>query len=1009
MIPLSLRLRNFMSYGEHVPPLDFTPITTACLTGDNGHGKSALLDAITWALWGQTRAKNVDDIVRLGQQECEVEFVFDLEGDRYRVLRKRSLRTRGGLSGLELHGFDPAAQTYRALSGNSIRETEGKIAQILHMNYDTFVNSVFILQGRADEFTTRRPGERKRILAEILGLSVFDELQARARNRHGRLDQEAQTIAERLRELEQQVAGKPELAAALDAHRAALDGLQAELKKSQDNLTHLQQRKSALELQQQRLQDIFRQLRQLRQEQDDLAPQLVLHRQHLDAYESLLQQETAIIAAYQSLQRLRDQERTYSQHADEYTSLNQQRTALEHAVASVRHRLEMQLQNAEQRGVEVDAKRQTCEAFVKEETHIVQAYEALQTARRHDAEMARTMQLRHVREREKGQIELNIQQKRHELQLQQRSLLDRQKDNRQKEAALPEWQERVEGLHQQLAVVEQHGRRLEEMRATEATLAFRLAQALPQQHNALRTEIQDYEAKHLLLENVEAHCPLCETPLTERDRQRVMQKLELEIKQREQRIRDLLGERNQLQVRQQELRRTTERIGKQLEQGKLLTRQLAAVQADIEEAMRARDHFANDLQLLQDIGARLASGAYARQDLAHLERLKGELERLAYDPDAHEAVREELARLNEAETRYLQLQQAKTDLRASNDQRRDLARQQDELREALASNRFAPAEQRQLQGISERLLRLDYQPERHRLLRGKLQELQDVERRFGQLETARQRMSESRTALQSVEARQTRTETEIKALAGDRMQIELEVRSLDSVRADAASAEALVVKLREREGETRLVLGRSQSQYEVCLQHEAELKAQQQRRRHVAFERQLYNDLAHMFGKNGIQAIMIENAIPELKEEANRILSRVSDNAMHVTLETQRDTRTGGVAETLDIKISDDLGTRNYELFSGGEAFRINFALRIALSRMLARRAGARLRTLVIDEGFGTQDTQGLERLVEVIKAIQDDFAKIIVITHLTELKNAFETHIEVTKDPVLGSSFELV
>ena len=108
MIPLSLRLRNFMSYGEQVPPLDFAPITTACLTGDNGHGKSALLDAITWALWGQTRAKSVDDIVRLGQEECEVEFVFDLEGDRYRVLRKRSLRTRSGLSALEMHGFYPA-------------------------------------------------------------------------------------------------------------------------------------------------------------------------------------------------------------------------------------------------------------------------------------------------------------------------------------------------------------------------------------------------------------------------------------------------------------------------------------------------------------------------------------------------------------------------------------------------------------------------------------------------------------------------------------------------------------------------------------------------------------------------------------------------------------------------------------------------------------------------------------------------------------------------------------
>ena len=59
---------------------------------------------------------------------------------------------------------------------------------------------------------------------------------------------------------------------------------------------------------------------------------------------------------------------------------------------------------------------------------------------------------------------------------------------------------------------------------------------------------------------------------------------------------------------------------------------------------------------------------------------------------------------------------------------------------------------------------------------------------------------------------------------------------------------------------------------------------------------------------------------------------------MHLTLETQRDTRGGNVVETLDIRISDTIGTRNYELFSGGEAFRINFALRIALSKMLARR-----------------------------------------------------------------------
>ena len=145
MIPLSLRLHNFMSYGEDTPPLDFSRFTTACLTGDNGHGKSTLLDAITWALWGETRAKSLDDVVRLGQDEAEVEFIFDLESERYRVLRKRSLKTRQ--SALELQGFDQATQRYRPLSGASIRETEAKIVQLLHMNYDTFINSVFVLAG----------------------------------------------------------------------------------------------------------------------------------------------------------------------------------------------------------------------------------------------------------------------------------------------------------------------------------------------------------------------------------------------------------------------------------------------------------------------------------------------------------------------------------------------------------------------------------------------------------------------------------------------------------------------------------------------------------------------------------------------------------------------------------------------------------------------------------------------------------------------------------------------
>lgn len=119
---------------------------------------------------------------------------------------------------------------------------------------------------------------------------------------------------------------------------------------------------------------------------------------------------------------------------------------------------------------------------------------------------------------------------------------------------------------------------------------------------------------------------------------------------------------------------------------------------------------------------------------------------------------------------------------------------------------------------------------------------------------------------------------------------------------------------------------------------------------------------------------------------------------MNLRLKTQEEKVTGGMKDVLDIEIADELGERSYELYSGGETFRINFALRIALSQLLARRAGANLRTLFIDEGFGTQDENGRSKLVEAITAIQDDFAMVLVITHIDELRDSFPIHIMVEK-----------
>jgi exonuclease SbcC len=162
-----------------------------------------------------------------------------------------------------------------------------------------------------------------------------------------------------------------------------------------------------------------------------------------------------------------------------------------------------------------------------------------------------------------------------------------------------------------------------------------------------------------------------------------------------------------------------------------------------------------------------------------------------------------------------------------------------------------------------------------------------------------------------------------------------------------------------------------------------------------------HKTLERAFGKDGVPALLIEQSLPQIEQKANDLLDRLSDGHMSirfVTQEAYKDKKRDDLKETLDIQISDSAGTRDYEMYSGGEAFRVNFAIRLALSEILAQRKGARLQTLVIDEGFGSQDVQGRQRLIEAINLVKNDFAKILVITHLDELKDAFPNRIEVEK-----------
>ena len=140
MIPLQLVLQNFLSYGDEPQTLDFTRFHVACLSGANGHGKSALLDAVTWSLWGQARKgrhdrKPDEGLLRLGARQMRVEFTFELDEGTHRVIRTFRRRPSSNLTELELQVLDPAAGAYRPLSeAGATSVTQARIDRLLSMD-----------------------------------------------------------------------------------------------------------------------------------------------------------------------------------------------------------------------------------------------------------------------------------------------------------------------------------------------------------------------------------------------------------------------------------------------------------------------------------------------------------------------------------------------------------------------------------------------------------------------------------------------------------------------------------------------------------------------------------------------------------------------------------------------------------------------------------------------------------------------------------------------------------
>ncbi len=886
MIPHTLQIKNFLSYGPEMQIIDFRPYHLIYLSGKNGHGKSALLDAMTWALWGQARkitnaVKPDQGLLRLGATQMVVIFDFELNEQLYRVKREYIKSQAKQLAYLEF-GMIDAKGAITPLTDKTIRATQAVIDRTIRLDYESFINSAFLRQGHANEFCRKSPKDRKDILATILGLHQFDQLKRKALERVKEATLQRQSLGAVIHSLNAQKPDAKEIQQQVSSINKQVDAL-----KKQDIETVRKRKEIA-------------QLASVHDErQKEIDQQIFRQQQQQAVYQEQQEKMRVLVKEWRSIHAEQLKMPSY----DELATIKKELTAtLKQQQMALQKRLAVQ-------------------------ATVLKVKEQLQMRER---------VLENQRAKEQQKLEVAVEHSRFSQQVLQKQI--------------EELNHSIKKLRESLA--KQKSFLKEESNKNELSIQLdqfekrkNLYQQLIAKGNWLKAEQENVAHKKNIAHSDNPSCPLCEQNLSAARRKFLSNrfgKQESLIMHQLNRVTKVIARLKELLVAQH-----TQIQALQAEASKreMAQKEKESFEAQIKEHENKLTTFIKELAL-----ADKKATEYAERLSIFIEKTK---ETVTNDPEIKEAKLEihrfekELNTLSYDETAYIQLQEKIDSI-------------EKQLTQFVALHHELLNQPKRSKEIAASCISLRKQKK-------ELQKSDVLKKQY-------EKLKEERLLLEK-----------------DTQKIEQEIKALQETKE----------KVREEHGRIKTKQEQIERIEKEHTKHESTIEK-------LNKEIYDYQIIATAAGKDGIQALLIEQAIPEIEQEANLLLSKLTNNQSHVLIESLRDLKRGGSKETLDINISDPSGIRPYEMFSGGETFRIDFAIRIAISKLLARRAGTSLQTLIVDEGFGSQDEEGLSLIMDAIYKIQDDFEKVIVVSHLPTMRDQFPVHFLVEKG-VQGSHITVI
>lgn len=196
MRPVELHLSGFTTFRD-ATGVDFGDADLFVLSGPTGSGKSSIIDAICFALYGsipRLNRKEIGPVVSLGKNEARVRLRFEVDGERYTVTRL-VVRQGEGVSqrDVRLEGAGAVVE--------GVREVDARITSLIGLGFDHFTRTVVLPQGRFAAFLEDARSDREALLKQLLDLGVYEEMRKRAASHASRLEGELGGINTQLHDL----------------------------------------------------------------------------------------------------------------------------------------------------------------------------------------------------------------------------------------------------------------------------------------------------------------------------------------------------------------------------------------------------------------------------------------------------------------------------------------------------------------------------------------------------------------------------------------------------------------------------------------------------------------------------------------------------------------------------------------------------------------------------------------------------------------------------------------